>query len=110
MWFGLTVGLAVIFFMAFLRKVFPPRLVDFKLEPGTTLQLLARKYAKWEAAFLVAFLIISCIWTAVAYIVLHFIAEHHAASLDAGEFVLTPFRLVWLCLPCSWVCACRGSV
>ncbi len=96
MWFGLTVGLAVAIFMSLLRNLLPPRIQDYNLEPGTDLKSLARKYAKWERTFIPAFLLLTCIGTAIAYYSLVLVADYHAISLGDAEFVLTPGWHAWL--------------
>ena len=96
MWFVFTISLTVAIFMSLLRNLFPPRVQDYKLEPGTTPKSLARKYRKWEAAYVIAFLLLSCICTAIAYYSLELISGYHAASLGDAEFILTPGWQVWL--------------
>ncbi|NUM55989.1 MAG: hypothetical protein HUU46_20300 [Candidatus Hydrogenedentes bacterium] len=81
--------------MLALYKMFPPRLQDYRLPPGTDMQALAQKYYKFEFGLNLLYILALVAWMAVAYWVFRAVGEFFASRLGEAEFTLTPLWFVW---------------
>lgn len=81
--------------MVGLYKLFPPRLQDYGLPPGTDLQALGKKYSKFEIGLNLLMLVALAAGTAIAFWVFRAVGELSTQYRGESEFMLTPLWFVW---------------